>query len=235
MKRVLMGLVTLLTPVVIVLLAVRIILVPWFVNLEYLMPGFPEDRYGFTLEERLKYADIARKYILSDPAVPSLADQRFPEGQQVPAFSCQFMDDCSFMYNEREVQHMLDVRNTVGSAMLVLGGALLAWVALGIVAWRAGWKREYRLALRRGGWLTLIAIGGVILFVLLAFGVIFVYFHQVFFQEGTWTFYYSDTLIRLFPERFWRDALLVVGFFTVVLSGAVIKVSKLNKHDTSRK
>jgi uncharacterized membrane protein len=54
-------------------------------------------------------------------------------------------------------------------------------------------------------------LGGIILFVLLAFGVIFVAFHQVFFESGTWTFFYSDTLIRLFPERFWRDTFIAVG------------------------
>ena len=52
---------------------------------------------------------------------------------------------------------------------------------------------------------------------LLAFGVIFVWFHQIFFESGTWTFLFSDTLIRLFPERFWRDTFLAVG----LLSGGV--------------
>ena len=229
MKRMLLWLATLLVPVVIVLMAVRVILLPWFVALEYHTPGFPEDQYGFTLEERLQYADIARKYILSDPEVPSLANQRFPDGQLVPDFSCQFMDDCSLMYNEREVQHMLDVRNTVSSAMRVLWICLFACLVLGILAWKAGWVSEYQLALRRGGWLTLIIMGGVIAFVLLAFGVIFVYFHQMFFQEGTWRFYYSDTLIRLFPERFWRDAFLVVGLVTTALAGALIRFSGAKK------
>lgn len=225
MKQVLAWLVTLLTPVVFILLAVRIILMPWFVWLEYRTPGFPADPYGFTLEERLQYADIARLYILGDPQVPSLADQRFPPGQQVPPESCQFMDDCSMMYNAREVQHMLDVQHTVRSAMQVLAIVLVICLGVGGWAWRAGWGSDFRLAVRRGGWLTLMIIAGVILFVLLAFGVIFVYFHQVFFQEGTWTFYYSDTLIRLFPERFWRDAFLAVGGLTTALSAAAIKLS----------
>ena len=162
-------------------------------------------------------------------AVQILANQRFPDGQLVPDFSCQFMDDCSLMYNEREVQHMLDVRNTVSSAMRVLWICLFACLVLGILAWKAGWVSEYQLALRRGGWLTLIIMGGVIAFVLLAFGVIFVYFHQMFFQEGTWRFYYSDTLIRLFPERFWRDAFLVVGLVTTALAGALIRFSGAKK------
>jgi uncharacterized membrane protein len=51
--------------------------------------------------------------------------------------------------------------------------------------------------------------------VLLSFNVLFVAFHNVFFQAGTWMFLFSDTLIRLFPERFWRDTFIAVG----VLSG----------------
>ncbi|MCD6344052.1 MAG: hypothetical protein J7M17_00400, partial [Anaerolineae bacterium] len=34
----------------------------------------------------------------------------------------------------------------------------------------------------------------------------FVGLHGLFFTEGTWRFFYSDTLIRLFPVRFWQDA-----------------------------
>jgi integral membrane protein (TIGR01906 family) len=36
----------------------------------------------------------------------------------------------------------------------------------------------------------------------------FTLFHQVFFTGDSWLFYYSDTLIRLFPIRFWQDAFL---------------------------
>ena len=31
---------------------------------------------------------------------------------------------------------------------------------------------------------------------------------QIFFKGDSWLFYYSDTLIRLFPIRFWQDAFL---------------------------
>jgi len=54
-------------------------------------------------------------------------------------------------------------------------------------------------------------VGAALAVVLVSFGVIFVAFHNVFFEPGTWTFFYSDTLIRLFPERFWRDVFLMVG------------------------
>jgi len=57
----------------------------------------------------------------------------------------------------------------------------------------------------------MVLIGAILLFVLLSFGILFVAFHNVFFQPGTWTFNFSDTLIRLFPERFWRDVFMIVG------------------------
>ena len=40
---------------------------------------------------------------------------------------------------------------------------------------------------------------------------------RLLFKAGTWTFLYSDTLIRLFPERFWQDTFLVVGGLSAVL------------------
>jgi integral membrane protein (TIGR01906 family) len=45
-----------------------------------------------------------------------------------------------------------------------------------------------------------------------AFDVFFVAFHRVFFQGDTWLFYYTDSLIQFYPERFWNDtALYLVG------------------------
>ena len=44
----------------------------------------------------------------------------------------------------------------------------------------------------------------------------FVGLHGVFFAPDTWRFYYTDTLIRLFPEPFWQLAGLVVVVMVVV-------------------
>jgi uncharacterized membrane protein len=93
-------------------------------------------------------------------------------------------------------------------------GGLILLVGLGVFAWQTGWRGNFLYAIGRGGLLTVGLMGAVLLFAILAFGVIFVAFHQVFFEPGTWQFFYSDTFIRLFPERFWRDAFLFVGIFT---------------------
>ena len=40
-------------------------------------------------------------------------------------------------------------------------------------------------------------------------------FHAIFFEGDTWQFAYSDTLIRLFPLRFWQDAFLFAALIAV--------------------
>ena len=99
---------------------------------------------------------------------------------------------------------MVDVKNTVKGALTVWYISLGLLLVLGIGSVLTHNTDAFRLGLSRGGLLTVLLLGAIILFVLLSFGVLFVAFHNVFFAPGTWTFLYSDTLIRLFPERFWR-------------------------------
>ena len=220
-QKILAWVVRLVVPVVLTLLAVRLVMNPWYVEFEYRTPNFPSDEYGFTREERLKYSKVAIAYLLNSEDISFLGDLRFPEGQQAPGFSCQFMEDCTKMYNDRELGHMLDVKLVVQGALKVLYAGIAILAVLGIWAWFGNWWKAYLAGLQGGGWLTVALLGGIILFVLLAFGVIFVFFHEIFFASGTWTFYYSDTLIRMFPERFWRDTFLMVGGLAGVMGIAL--------------
>lgn len=189
--------VTLVVPVALVLTAMRVLMLPAFLHIEYNMPGFPPDRYGFTKEERLHWSKIALDYLLNSSDISFLEDLRFEDGSPV--------------YNARELHHMVDVKKAVQAALTAWYLSLGALLALGLWAWRGGWWQAYLLSLSRGGWLTACLIGVLIFFVLLSFGVFFVAFHNVFFEPGTWMFNFSDTLIRLFPERFWRDIFIYVG------------------------
>ena len=119
--------------------------------------------------------------------------------------------DGSPVYNQRELSHMVDVKSAMRTALAVWRITLGALVILAIWAWLGGWIEAYRHGLGRGGWLTAILVAFILLFVLVSFGVLFVAFHNIFFQPGTWMFEFSDTLIRLFPERFWRDIFIYVG------------------------
>ena len=214
-------LVSILVPVVLVLSTVRLVLNPWFLEFEYHSTGFPADSYGFSLEDRLYWSRFALDYLINDAGISYLADLRFPEGQVAPAPSCLYMEDCTKLYNDRELQHMIDVKNVVRVAMLVWLAATLISLALALWVWRGGWWLEYRLAIARGGWLTTVLMIFILLLALLAFNFIFVLFHEIFFTQGSWTFLYSDTLIRLFPERFWIDTFLMVAGIPALVGGAL--------------
>jgi integral membrane protein (TIGR01906 family) len=56
-------------------------------------------------------------------------------------------------------------------------------------------------------------------YLVLNFNQLFVAFHRIFFADGTWMFRFSDSLIRLFPVRFWRDAFIWVG--VIALGGGI--------------
>ena len=217
-------LITLFVPVILVLSAVRVLMSPIFINLEYRMPYFPADGYGFTQTDRLYWADLSREYLLNDAGIDFLAELRFPDGQQAAGDCDEFATprDCSFFYNDRELRHMLDVKAVVKVALAVLGLSLLLVIGVGFWAYTTEWWLDYRRALMRGGQLTIGLIILILTYLVLNFNSLFVNFHRVFFESGTWMFQFSDSLIRLFPLEFWRDAFIWVGLLSLIGSGVLI-------------
>ena len=200
-KRWLSWLVSILVPVLLILTSVRLLLTPAFVNLEYRTPNFPPDPYGFTREDRLHWSQIALDYLLNDEGISFLGDLQFEDGTQV--------------YNARELKHMVDVKNVLQAALIVWYVSLISTFLLGIWAYWGSWWEGYKQGLSRGGRITVILIAVTLVAVLIAFSVFFVFFHEVFFDSGTWVFRFTDTLIRLFPERFWRDTFIAIGLLSI--------------------
>ncbi len=189
-----------LVPPTLVLTNVRLLLTHAFLEVEYRLPGFPPDPYGFTLEDRLEGAGIALDYLLNDAGTEFLADLRFADGSPV--------------YNARELRHMDDVKELTQAALSLWRIGLAAVAAgLALLAWRAPQGRAWK-AVAAGGQLTLGLMAALGLSLALSFPFVFVGFHRVFFEGDTWLFRYSDTLIRLFPERFWRDTFLWLAGMT---------------------
>ena len=200
--RILSWLVTILVPVVLVLTSVRLVMTPALLHFEYGQPGFPPDPYGFTKQDRLYWAGLSLDYLLNTEDISFLEQLEFADGTPI--------------YNARELRHMVDVKNTVSGALIVLYISWSIIIILGFWSWKGGWWQIFKQGASRGGWLTLLFIGSILLFVLLSFRVLFVAFHNVFFQPGTWQFLWSDTLIRLFPQKFWQDVFLIVGGLTFI-------------------
>ena len=194
-------LVAIMVPIMLILTSVRLLMTPVFVQLEYRTPNFPPDPYGFTRQDRLHWSLISLDYLLNDEDISFLGDLRFDDGRQV--------------YNERELGHMVDVKNVLQVALIVWYVSIVGVPLLGLWAWWGRWWKDYKEGLSKGGWLTILIVAVTLVAVLIGFSVFFVFFHQVFFESGTWVFRFSDTLIRLFPERFWRDAFLAIGLLSL--------------------
>jgi integral membrane protein (TIGR01906 family) len=176
----------------------------WYPSWTYDRPTFPPDPFGWTAEQRRELALVAVDYLQrrdsAENSIHLLRDQRIP-GTEQP------------LYNEREIDHMLDVKHLTDAirtgglflGILVIGGLTLFFARRHSepLAWLALW---------RGGLFTLAIVAAIGLFMLLAWDSFFVRFHELLFPPDTWTFNYSDSLIRLFPEKFWMDiGMIIVG------------------------
>lgn len=210
---------TIMVPVLLIVGAVRILLTPAYIQLEYRLPHFPDDPYGFTPAERLKWADYSRAYLINKAGIAYLGDLQFEDGES--------------LFNERELRHMEDVKQ-------VLKGFLTAfWITLGafilglVYTWRRGSWEIFRKGVSRGGWLTIFLLVSLLVFALLDFNTFFVFFHRVFFEGETWIFSYTDTLIRLFPIRFWMDVFIAFGVLS--LGGGLALGWGLRKRSVSPK
>ena len=181
---------------------------PWFLRWEYNKPNFPPDRYGFTRQARLT---------LALPAVEFLASWERPE-KAIRLLEEQTWD-ARPLYNQRELDHMVDTKRRTDIIRI------MAWVTGVIVvggtavrAWRpeandrtAAWR-----GLFNGAALTAVILGAISLYILVGWDSFFTRFHQLLFPPGTWTFAYSETLIRLFPEKLWFDVGLMLGVGTLI-------------------
>lgn len=201
--RLIHALVVLALPVFLLVVNLRIVTGHWFVQWEYGKAGFPPDPYALPTVERVRLAQVCVDYLATGAPISLLADLQLPGGE--PAF------------NARELRHMADVQmvyRRVMSAGGVAGLILVGGVAALLVAGPARWRAP--AALLGGSLLILGLLGAVGAYMVLSWGEFFTTFHRIFFEGETWIFPYSDTLIRLFPQRFWVDvAATIVGLLVV--------------------
>lgn len=211
--RIIQGLVILALPVFLALTAGHLLINVWYLEYEYGKADFPPDPYGFTQQQRLDLATVSIRFLQrpepAEVAVELLEAQRLP-GTDTPLF------------DRSEISHMLDVKRFTdalwrvqyAAGLFVIGGLLL------LLARKATRPAGY-LALFLGGAWTAGLLAFLVIFVLLSWRMFFVTFHELFFPPGTWTFDWSKSLIRLYPDRLWFDSgtLITIG---TLLAGAVI-------------
>lgn len=173
----------------------------------------PADVYGFTPEQRLELANATLRYIQrGEPAatvIHLLEELRLP-GTEQP------------LYNEREIDHMLDVKrltDVIRTGALIAGGIVLIGLLILLIPQNTrqfGWR-----TMMLAGLATLSVLAIIALAILIAWPFFFVQFHELLFPPDTWTFAYTDSLIRLFPEQFWFDVGVIISVGTLILGGLV--------------
>lgn len=129
------------------------------------------------------------------------------------------------LFNPREVEHMKDVKGLVRFGYTVLWVSLL-YAAIFASAGLFWWKGRYRFTVYRvilwGGLFTLLIIGAIAAMVLFNFQGFFLGFHLLSFSNDFWQLDPArDYLIRVFPERFFYEASLLIGA-AVVLEATVV-------------
>ena len=170
------------------------------------------DQFGFTTEQRLDLATKTLTYLQDTgravDVIYMLEELQLPDGNP--------------LYNKAEIGHMLDVKNMADNIRFVWLVAMLVVVVGGLYLVTKpelayfGWR-----TVMWGGVFTVVVLLAIALFILLAWDVFFVQFHELLFPPGTWTFAYSDGLIRLFPEQFWFDIGVVISGGALLL-GVVV-------------
>ena len=191
-----------LVPPTLVANALGVLATDTFVRYELGRDGFPSDRYGLGDEQREELALLGLHSIEGgSEGIVLLERATLPDG--------------SAAFDERELAHMEDVRALF---VPIQRGRLVAILAVAILA-AALFRTRLRTVVPRGllvGALATLAVALLLVpVILLGFDGFFTRFHEMFFEGDSWRFSSTDTLIRIYPERFWEDVSSLAAGLTV--------------------
>jgi len=201
--RILILLTILLVPLVIVPGVVRLLVTDQYLAFEYGKSDFPKDVFGFEPNQRLSHASDSLRYIVEKRPPAFLADQKH---------------DNAPLYDPREVSHMQDVQNVFQAVwnLWKISSVLFIICVLALTLVEGG-RKLIAAALKAGGLITVGLFALIGISAAVAWQGWFVLFHRFFFAEGSWLFSYSDTLIRLFPQKFWFDSAITLFVLNIAV------------------
>lgn len=197
-------------PAILLANGLRLVTGDWYVRALYAHGAIPKDDLGLTDAKRTSLALTGLHSIEPDvkDGIELLRRARLPDG--TPAFTA------------RELRHMSDVRALLGRlyGLQLVAAAAIAALAVGL-AFRPSRRLLVPRALRLGAVLTLGIAALVGLLSLVYWPAFSTPFHLAFFGGSSWRFDDTDTLRRLYPDRFWIDTAIVLGVLAVVQAAAL--------------
>jgi integral membrane protein (TIGR01906 family) len=144
-------------------------------------------------------------------------------GEQVSILARARLPDGTRAFRAAEVQHMRDVRAWLQRLHVV---HLLAAIGLAALAWVS--RPLLGQALRAGAVATGAVAAAALAAMALDFDLVLLGFHKLLFAGESWHFADEDTLIRVYPERFWNwtgmaiDVLVAVQAMAAFAAGEAI-------------
>jgi integral membrane protein (TIGR01906 family) len=180
---------------------VQLLATDTYLAFEYGKASFPPDPFGYTQQQRFILASTNIHYVRAHLPGDELSKQ-FLNGLPV--------------YNSREVSHMMDVQAVFQSVLRVWQAAFILLILLSFFLWEKGERRALSSAIQSGGLVTSGIILSIALLAIFGWQYWFNMFHLFFFKPSSWLFSYSDTLIRLFPVKFWFEGTLTISVLSLI-------------------
>ncbi len=190
------------SPLWILGISTRLVFNDWFIEYEYSKKDFPEDRWGLDKEVRKKLALLGLKAVLSEEGLKEFSKEKLPDGRKA--------------FRKKEIKHMKDVNRFLKSFFLFTYISFSIWI-IGLFIT----KNKY-LYLFYSGLLTVSILITTGIIVMLFYEQAFTIFHNIFFGKYSWRFRYSDTLLRIYPMKFWFDGTVMVVLLSFILSGGLM-------------
>lgn len=203
LARTLQVLLAICYPFLLLIVVIRLIASPIFLWIAYQRPGFPADSFGFSTADRLNYGSFGVDFL------NNVADNRFlGELRDING---------NPLFLATEVQHMADVKHVM--SLTYLAGAILGVIVLfALIYLGKRYAGGTRRGLFAGSIATIVLLAALVTVAVMGWETFFTSFHKIFFANGTWTFNYSDTLIRLYPPQFWVDAAMGIAGLVLITS-----------------
>ena len=144
--------------------------------------------------------------------------------------------------NEREKQHLLDVRKAINYSAILLYVLIALFVILLVISALTLKANNYITnfvgkVLVFGGFLTIMLAGALLILIYFDFSSVFEGFHLMLFQQGTYTFDpVKEMLVRLYPEQLFMDLGLRIskGVFFVSIIFILIGVFLMLKSKSQK-
>jgi integral membrane protein (TIGR01906 family) len=135
-------------------------------------------------------------------------------GERVSILHAARLPDGTRAFRADEVRHMRDVRAWLKRLHEL---QVLVACALAALTWRG--RSLLVDALRAGAAATSVVAVAAVAAMAFDFDVVLLGFHKLLFAGDSWHFADEDTLIRVYPERFWNWTGIAIGLL-VALQGA---------------